>query len=473
MPKRLQHCVLALIALLWFSGCATYSDNVKSAHSAVASNKPEKAVQLLNKQLETQSSAQLPDSLQDDNSLLLLERATVLQAMGEYKLAARDMIAADDTLEWLDLTNAESMEIAKYMYSEASEDYRAPAYERLLLNTLNMINFMAMDDVQSAKVEARRFTLLEQFFLDEDQQNVLHGVLGLGNYVGAAAFEAANDYEMAARYYSRAWYYGVRGQGFRQRLVDLMTLTGYKPRELQADDQEALSDILEQVQLNQLITFDEYRERHRNGDTLLLVQTGLAPWLEPKRIPISQAVGYTERAHRHSFDNDQQGRLNMMVANGVIESVNFPMLTRRSNPSPKPVKVSVGDYTMEPNADVDIASQVETAYAEVMPSMMVAAITRLITRAAAGSITEAAVNHGGGGSGLGSLANLAVQAGMNAADKPDTRSWMTLPARIQLIRVQLGDGTHPISVKVGKKTDRRNVVIDQNSVNVVNFSRLR
>ncbi|MFP4599051.1 MAG: hypothetical protein ACLFVJ_12410 [Persicimonas sp.] len=465
--------MLALVALLWLSGCATYSDNVKSAHSAVASNQPEKAVLLLNEQLETQSSAQLPDSLDEDRPLLLLERAMVLQAMGEYKLASRDMMAADDSLEWLDLTNAESMELAKYMYSEAAEDYRAPAYERLLLNTLNMINFMAMDDIQSAKVEARRFTLLEQFFLDEEQQEVLHGVLGVGNYVGAAAFEAANDYEMAARYYSRAWYYGVRGQGFRQRLVDLLTLTGYKPRELQADDKEALSDILEQVSLNQLITFEEYRQRHRNGDTLIVVQTGLAPWLEPKHIPISTAIGYTERAHRHSFDNDQQDRLNLMVANGVIDSVNFPMLTRRGTPSAKPVQVRVGEHLIEPNADVDIASQVETAYAEIMPSMMVAAITRLITRAAAGSVTEAAVNHGGGGSGLGSLAGLAVKAGMNAADKPDTRSWMTLPARMQLIRVQLGADTHTISVEVGKKTDKRDVVIDQHSVNVMNFSRLR
>ncbi|QDG51457.1 hypothetical protein FIV42_12090 [Persicimonas caeni] len=474
MPLRLLHLALiALFALVWTSGCATYSDNVRDAHSAVAQSHPERAVKLLNTQLQLKSSKRLPMEFEDDNVLLLLERATVLQAMGEYKLAARDMMAVDDHLEWLDLSSTGADDIAKYMYSESSKQYRAPAYERLLLNTLNMINFLAMRDFQGAKVEARRFTLLEQFFLDNEEPALLSGILSVGNYLGGAAFEHSGDYQQAARYYSRAYHYGFRAPQFRDRLVDLIWLTGYKPRELQAEEgKEALTKIMEAVDINEEISFDEYREQYLKGDTLIIVQTGLVPWKQATRVPIAQAMSYSHGSHYHSFDNDQETRLNMMVANGVIESVNFPMLTTIGIPADKPVVVKVDGAERPSTGNVDVSSQVQTAYAHMVPSMMVAAITRLMTRVVAGEATEAVVNQTGNG-GLGFLAKLAVEGAMNAADKPDTRSWMTLPGRIRIIRTQLGPDVHPISITVGNESDARQVMIREDSLNVVNFSRLR
>jgi uncharacterized protein len=473
MFERLPNPIaVALVALLFASGCATYSDNVREAHNAVGASQPEQAVMLLNEQLQAQGSHELPAEYDDDVPLLLMERGTLLQAMGEYELAARDMMAADDQLEFLDLTNAESMEIAKYMYSESAEKYRAPAYERLLLNSMNMLNFLALGDVQSAKVEARRFQLLEQFFLDADEPAILGGILGLGNYLAGATFESAREYETAARYYSHAWYYGMRNPDFRARLTTLLNLTGYKPRELQADDKDALSGLLEEAKLKEPMSFDEYRQRFRNGDTLIVVQTGLVPWREAKRIPIGTAVTYTEGS-RHSMDDEKQEQMQVMIASGALDSVNFPMLTSRNTPPERTVNVKVGEDRLEAGIDIDLASQVERAYAQIMPSMMVAAITRLITRQIAGEAGKKAAEAAGGGGGLGLLTKLAVQGTMNLADKPDTRSWMMLPARVRVIRAQLGDQAGSVTVNVGSRTDSRQVEIHQHSLNVVNFSRLR
>jgi hypothetical protein len=475
MSSRLLHiALLTLVALLWTSGCASYSDSVRKAHTAVASSHPERAVEIINKQLEIKGSNQLPAELEDDNILLLLERATVLQSLGKYKLAARDMMAVDDQLEFLDLTGANSAELAKYMYSESSEDYRAPAYERLLLNTLNMVNFIAIGDLEGAKVEARRFTILEQFFLDNEEPAILSGILSLGNYVAGAVFEHSRDYQGAARYYSRAYFYGIRSPSFRDRLVDLCYLSGYKPRELQAENgKEALAEITEAVSINEEISFEEYRQKYMAGDTLVVVQTGLVPWRQAQRIPIVQAMGYTSNARHHSFESDHQVQLNMMVANGVIESVNFPMLTTRDIPNDKSISVTIAGTQKPIGADIDVASQVQTAYAHIMPGLMVAAITRLVTRVIAGQATEAAVDAAGGQSGLGFLAGLAVQGAMNAADTPDTRSWMTLPGRIRIVRTKLEAGAHNINVKIGNDTDPRPVTIHENSLNIVNFSRIR
>jgi hypothetical protein len=475
MSKRFVHfALLALATLLWASGCASYSDSVRDAHTAVGSSHPERAVEIINKRLKTENSNRLPAELEDSNILLLLERATVLQSLGQYKLAARDMMAVDDQLEFLDLTGANSAELAKYMYSESSEDYRAPAYERLLLNTLNMINFMAIGDLQSAKVEARRFTILEQFFLDNEEPAILSGILSLGNYVSGAVFEHARDWTSAARYYSRAYFYGIRSPSFRDRLIDLCYLSGYKPRELQAEyGKETLQEITEAVAINEEISFDHYRETYLTGDTLIVVQTGLVPWRKAQRIPIVQAMGYTNRARHQSFENDQQAQLSMMVSNGVLESVNFPMLTTKNTPTSKDIEVVAAGTKKLVGVDIDVSSQVQTAYAHILPNLMVAAITRLMTRVIAGQATGAAVNAAGGESGLGFIANLAVQASMNAADTPDTRSWMTLPGRIRIVRTQLGGGERQVTVTIGKERDPRPVTIHENSLNVVNFSRIR
>ncbi|MGB5194591.1 MAG: hypothetical protein WBN70_16520, partial [Polyangiales bacterium] len=48
----------------------------------------------------------------------------------------------------------------------------------------------------------------------------------------------------------------------------------------------------------------------------------------------------------------------------------------------------------------------------------------------------------------GVLASMITQASMAAADKPDTRSWATLPARIAIVRTRLPPGKHAIEVTV-------------------------
>ena len=117
--------------------------------------KPESAVTELNDRLDVETAEQIPRNLKKDRVLWVLERATLLQALGEYELSARDMMAVDQRLLWLDLDGEKSADLAKYLYSASATPYRAPTYERMLLNTLNMINFLALGDNQKAKVEAR------------------------------------------------------------------------------------------------------------------------------------------------------------------------------------------------------------------------------------------------------------------------------------------------------------------------------
>ncbi|MFB6374761.1 MAG: hypothetical protein ABEN55_16945, partial [Bradymonadaceae bacterium] len=176
------------------TGCATYTDHVREAKKNVVVGQPEEAVGNLNKALGTEKESQVPRKLTGENTLMLLERATLLQALGKYKLAARDMMIADQQLDWLDIGAQGKAKIGKYMFSGSSVKYRAPPFERLFLNALNCLNFLAIGDVEEAKVEARRFRIIEQFFVEDESKTLLPGSLGFGNYLGGMAFEAAADY---------------------------------------------------------------------------------------------------------------------------------------------------------------------------------------------------------------------------------------------------------------------------------------
>jgi hypothetical protein len=475
MSRRPLHVVLIGLLAVLLGGCATYSDNVKAAQDAVKYGENEKAVALINEELELESASELPDDFKGEKPLLLLERATILQSLGRYKLAARDMIAVDDSLEYLDLTTADKVKVGKWLYSGSSNVYRAPPYERLLLNTLNMVNFLAMRDIQGAKVEARRFSLLEYFFVEKQDKEVMGGILGIGNYLGGAAFEAAGDYEKAARYYGRALYFGVKDPGLRERVIDLFAMTGHSPSELQQNDPDALANVLKEVETTQPLTFEEYYEKYRRGDTIFLIQTGLVPYKIPKRIPLVQAMNYQQQYAYYGWTISSSTRSDAerLVYQGTLNTVNFPMLTTRNIPINRSVDLEVGGEGVRNFAYVDVATSVQNAWNQISGALMAAAITRAVTRAVAGAAANAAATAAANDSTIGALAGLATKATMSAADKPDTRSWILLPSEIRIARMQLPPDVHQVTLNVGLRDDSRSVTVRENSLNFVNFSRLR
>ena len=89
---------------------------------------------------------ELPEDVSGDNTLLLLDRAMVLQQLDRYKLSSRDLEVADKQIEVLDLSRNAADDIGKYLFSDDAGPYKAPAYEKLLINTMNMVNYLARGD---------------------------------------------------------------------------------------------------------------------------------------------------------------------------------------------------------------------------------------------------------------------------------------------------------------------------------------
>lgn len=472
--RRLRVAIVCLLAFATL-GCAGYSASVRDAQLDLRAGQPASALALINDQLDVERAEDIPRDLKKNRVLLLLERATLLQAMGEYELAARDMMAVDQRMEWLDLDG--SVDIGKYLYSGSATPYRAPAYERLMLNTLNMINFLALGNMQGAKVEARRFYLLESFFGDFAGSGdvLVPQLLATGNYLGGVAFESSRDYATAARYYGRAWAYGFRPAWFRTQLIDIFRVTGGRAQGTSAGE---LTEIVDAARVQGSLSPAQYREQHVADNAVVVVQTGMAPHKVAERWPIGAAVTYASSHRRNSLTGEQVVQVNSLMVSGALKWVNFPRLTEeRVYGGEVAVHAGSQPLAVAPIADVD--EQVRVAWNDVAGALIGTAILRMVTRAVAGGATRggsqayAKANDKPVVGALGWLAGVAVEGALAAADVPDTRSWTTLPATIFVARQKLPPGNHELRVNVGAATESKSVQPSNDRVQVLNFSRNR
>src|SRR6187402_3954493 len=95
---KLAHaaCVVSVAWLaLALTGCAGHADKTLLARSALDAGDPRGALKALNETLDVKSEKDLPEQVGGDNSLLLLDRAMVLQELDQYRLASRDLEISD------------------------------------------------------------------------------------------------------------------------------------------------------------------------------------------------------------------------------------------------------------------------------------------------------------------------------------------------------------------------------------------
>jgi hypothetical protein len=92
---RLVGAAVALAAAV--TSCATYSDRTDLARDAVQAGNVKAGVRELNRFLKVRASEDLPRKWKKDMELVVLERASMLQALGLYELSSRDFEVADSS----------------------------------------------------------------------------------------------------------------------------------------------------------------------------------------------------------------------------------------------------------------------------------------------------------------------------------------------------------------------------------------
>src|SRR5690606_26021555 len=153
---------------------------------------------------------------------------------------------------------------------------------KLALNGINLINYLARGDLDGAKIEAKRFSVMRQYLLDYDPEHA-HGAFG--SYLAGFVAERQGNADEALRYYDEA---------LQER--ELPTLQGPIQRLGQRGSYrtERLDRYLPQAggpQAGGMPAPSEPQAQDvRPAEILVIVKTGRVPYRVPVRLPIGAAV---------------------------------------------------------------------------------------------------------------------------------------------------------------------------------------
>lgn len=420
-------------------GCGGHTARTLEMRTALDEGLPHKAIDSLNDELDVKSSKELPKDIQGDNALLVLDRASIQQSIAAFADSSRDFEASDKAIDMLDLAHNAGDTIGEYVFSGSSGKYQAPPYEKLLVNTLNMINYLERQDLNGAKIEARRLAVMQKYVSDQLNEPK-NSILGLGGFLAGLAFEKSGDTEQALRYYDQA----LGFDGFDSLRDPVRLLLPASPMR---------TPRLNEIENDKTVP-PKSLEESNEGELILVVGYGRVPHKISNRIPIGLAL----TLFASDINPTDQAAANKLAAEGLVTWVNFPTLGKEQGEYADPTclmdtqSVALGHGT-------NVSAEVRMEWHKIEGKIVASAITRTIARFAVGEGIQTATGRGNGTVGVvGFIASLGAQATLAALDTPDTRSWETLPARVAVARIRIPAGQH--TIRLDARGVSRTQVID-------------
>lgn len=455
MPRlarvRLGALGLAL-ASLGLGGCGGHEARTLRMRTALDEGNPKEAIAAINEELEVKSSKDLPKEVVGDNALLVLDRASVQQSILQFDDSKRDFQAADKAIEMLDLSKSSLDAIGTWIFSDSAGRYVAPPHEKLLVNALNIVNYLETGDLSGAKVEARRLSVMTRY-LHDVMKETDNAMIALGGVLAGFAFEKSGDTDEALRYYDEALAFGEY-PSLGPAVRELLARSSYKSPRLVALAAAQPEPKPEDADM---------------GDVLVVVGHGRVPHKVAERVPIGLALTLAS-GHIHPGD---VAAANKLALQGLVTWVNFPVLAPGQGAMSTPAAQIDGTYVQLAQV-VDVSHEVRRAWERIKGKVIASAITRTVARFAAGSAVGAVGSAAGGKNGdiIGTLLSLGTQAALTAADTPDTRSWETLPARVVFARLRLPAGKHTVALSARGWQRRQEIVVEKGGFKVVSLMAL-
>ena len=452
--ERLSRGLAAVVfagGALAVQGCASHSERMLPVRTALDLGDPRGAVALLDEDLDVKLESELPADMGGDRSLFVLDRASVQQSLARFDASKRDFEAADKAIDMLDLAHDAGDSIGEYVFSGSSGRYQAPPYEKLLVNTLDMLNYLELRDLGGARVEARRLAVMQRYVADDLHEGDA-SVLALGAFLAGFTFEQSDEVDEALRWYDQALASPQTARALRDPVRLLLASGHYRSPRLR--DVEATPG-----------PAPVPPDRAGEGEIVLVAGYGRVPHKVAERVPIGLALTW----YANALAPTDVAAANRLAAQGLVTWVNFPALGREQGGYGLPTAAVDGRGVALDEA-VNVTRDVRAEWRKIEGKVIVSAITRLIARYAAGGVVRAAAGRNGL---VGALLSLGTQATLTALDTPDTRSWETLPARFAVARVRVPAGKHTVRIDARGVTRNASVDVDKGGWAVVSLMALR
>jgi uncharacterized protein len=399
------------LALL-LAGCATHNYNLPNVERRLAADQPELALQSLERQSQSWGRR--------DKVLYLLNRAMLLRMQGKLAASNKAFTEAQrliDKLYGVSVTER----IGSVIINDRTRSYVGEEFEQVLLHVYMALNFLEMNQLDAARVEALQIDLLLRQFSKKIAKNK-YIEDAFARYLSGLIYEQEGEWSDALIEYRKAYEaYGEYQRAYgttlpRSLQYDLLRLTA----------QLGLADEHQRYQQEFGINddMDDAAYRDGQGQLVFVLHSGLAPVKRENAVILPVPGSYT------------------------LVKIALPYYQSRSNPA-KGARLQVADKELH----LELAEDVNAIAIRDLEMKMPAIEARALARA---SIKGAVV--GGLNRQDQWLAGLLVQLGGLATEHADTRSWITLPRDIYIGCMLLPPGKYTLRLEL---LDRYDAVLSE------------
>ena len=383
----------------------------------------------------------------DTNKLLYrLERGLILHYQGEWIASNAQFEKAERLIDRL-YTKSASREVTAFLTNDAIRPYTGAEFERIFIHYYRSLNYLSLGDRQASLVEARKANLRLSGYARDPDYELSYRNDAFIQYVTGLLYEAEGEWNDAYVSYraaekgfnAYAESFGIRPP--RQLGRDLLRAAAV----LGFDDDLAL--------LADRYGFERTDHTPTGAEAIVFVESGMIarkreteisiPITEadnPKRVQATSRRALKRYRHSHGRYHSHRIKYWLKVALPYYES-------RRSRV--QAVRISAGEHSITAELVEDLDAIAFKTLEDKEDTILLRTIARALAKYTA---TKAAEKES---SFLGALVNL-FGATTEAAD---TRSWLSLPARIHMARLKLPPGTVDLLVEL--LDSRGNLVEEQ------------
>lgn len=437
---RLGSVLVILTAGFVFAGCASHSHDLLLVRQSLLAGNVDQAL------TEFQKSKG-----KDSDLLYLLEKGTMLHLAGKWQESNEAFEAAEIRHEDL-YTRSVTREAAALLTSDLSLPYRALPYEIEMVAYYRALNYLELGQLDEALVEARKANQLLSLRDPEKNSEDRFQQTAFLQYVTGLLYEASGDANDAIVSMRDAY------NGYYEQ-----NCCGFPAPPWLAADYYAVATHLdlteEQAALEE--KHPDVTSAAREGDDHNLVvffESGFAPYREPVDIvlPILDRSDGNTWGLAGNYVDHYGGHIYSYASDAKLDHVlrfAFPRL--ESMPSAVAgCELELPDGTViraAPALDVEAVANAD--FSARVPGMLLKTVARAITKEIArkGAKKENEV--------LGWVVNAVNLATENA----DTRSWVLLPRRIDMVKAEIPPGVHQVTARF---LDRTGGVVDEWTLDV-------
>ena len=423
----LKACRAALLpGLLTLSGCATYSDSFGSIERNLSARQYNEALLEIEKQADSEKN----------HVLYLLNKGMVLRMKRDFYASNQALEAAKIEMERL-FSASVSENALSFLINDATTSYAGDDYEQILVHLYMALNYLEMGQLEEARVEALQVDvrlreigekLTESKFTED----------ALSRFIAGLIYEERGEWGDAMIAYRKSYEaYKNYPDSFGVAVPDLL-----KHSLLKSTHRLGLAKERKQYSKEFGIPLSQVEKGtpDTEGVLVFVLNNGLVPIKREKVIGVSAYQAHAAMGTVNSRDP-------ISPALPVIVNIALPYYVSRANNVLK-ARVSVsGKQTITQKME-DVEAIAKASLESRMPAITARSIARAVSKVAIQKSVDRAGRNRDNELAVELLGSFAVRVAAVATERADTRSWLTLPANIQLAQLSVQPGQYTVYVEM-------------------------